>query len=97
VIRLPLGEIEAPNWSDVKNGPKGPKGDQLPCIVCGRGVEPKKAKWVCLDFSNATLLPFNVDFQPTADYDPSMEPIGPDCTERLREKLQGYFWPEVPA
>lgn len=84
--RLNVSNITSSNWDKNYSSSKGPKGDQLPCLLCGRGVALEKARMVNVDCRTGEV----VKGLPTDHSEYGLEAVGPDCWRKNLELLQEF-------
>ena len=56
------------------------KGKDNPCFICGRYVDPSKAKSVHLSSDSGCLLPTNDEEHPHSQ---GFFDVGPDCAKKI--------------
>jgi hypothetical protein len=75
----------------VEYSPSGPKGDQCPCEICGRGLNPNASIEIWVNSRNDDLIPF--DGQEPDHGEHGILYIGKSCYKKHASKLKGYVRP----
>lgn len=77
-IKVSSISIPAADYQKNTEGPKGPKGDQYPCLVCGRGCGVR-SHYVHLHDGGALIVTEAEAAKLDASGDMGMYPVGRDC------------------
>jgi hypothetical protein len=90
-----LSKIQLSTWRKTEQSSRGPKGDESPCLICGRGIKRgTKALWVHLHDGGSSIVTeaeaAERNAKGEAGGDMGAYPIGPDCYRRNRDALAPY-------
>ncbi len=89
---IPTDTIRRADWHAVHDGPKGPRGEQYPCVVCGRGCDMDTSPLVRLHGGGALIVTEEEAAQLNAAgreaEDMGAYPVGRDCLRRVPALLR---------